>query len=105
MRASRQAAQLGGRISGVHGLAEDLVLQDHLGVGPQHHRARGGDDFQQAGTRLLTGDAADIIDGRLVGLAVFGDVEVYPAEREPQAGQQFGTARGLGCPLYPSRCV
>ncbi|MDT4866858.1 hypothetical protein FQZ97_1017390 [compost metagenome] len=104
MRAARQPAQHGGGIGCIQGLAEDLVVQDHLGVGAQHHGTRRAHHLQQAGACLLAGDPAHVLRGGFAGLAIFGDVEVDAAERETQAGQQFGATGGLGSQVeHPGR--
>lgn len=94
VRASGQTKQHGGGVRGVARLAEHLVVQDHFRIRAEHQGIRHRHDLQQAGARLLARHPRDIVQGRLARAAPLRHIEFQVAEIDPEAGQQFGSARG-----------
>ena len=94
MLAASQLAQHPGRVGRVPRFAEKATGEDHLGVGPEHHRrpARGievGGDGQGLGQR----DGGDGLGGRH-GRVLFGNVAGQDLERDAEAPQQLPATRG-----------
>jgi len=94
MLAAPQLAEHPGRIGRIPRLTEQATVQDHLGVGSEHHRrpprrADVAGDGQGLGKR----DGGDRLGGRN-GRVLFGDVAGLDLERETEAPEQLPAARG-----------
>ena len=84
-----------GGIVTVAWLAENLTVEDDLGVSAKHHRSGCRNDLQQSGAGLFPSHAAHVIVRGFARLALLGDFKGDHAERQPEAGQQFAATRGL----------
>ena len=94
MLAAPELAEHPGRVGRIPRLAEQAAVQDHLGVGAEHHRRRPrradvGGDGQGLGER----DGGDGLGGR-DGRMLFRDVAGLDLERDAEAPQQLPATRG-----------
>jgi len=92
--AAAELAEHPDRVGRISGFAEQAAVQDHLGVGAEHHRrARRGAEIGDDGQGLGQRDRGDGLSGR-DGRRLLGDVAGQDIERDTEAPQQLPTARG-----------
>jgi hypothetical protein len=94
MLAAPELAEHPGCVGRIPRLAEQATVQDHLGVGSEHHRrpplrADMAGDGQGLGER----DGGDRLGGQR-GRVLLGDVAGLDLERDAEAPQQLPAARG-----------
>jgi len=95
VRASRQAPQHRGRRRGVLRLAEDFVVQHHVGVGAEHQRVVDPPHQLEPGRGLGPGHPAHVGLGRLPRRALLGHLGVEDGEIQTELFEQLAAARRL----------